>query len=241
MNFIDIHTHILPGVDDGAQDLEQSVRMLMMAQQQGTEAMILTPHNKPEQINAPPDKLRKRLAKLQKITQELDIPIQLYAGMEIDYRDGVAALLETGELLTLADSQYVLVEFHPQREFSYMRNAIYELTSYGFTPILAHVERYEFVMAQKERLAYFLEHGALLQINANSITTQKVPSTKKMLKYLLKEHMIHFVASDAHNEKERNPQLINCARYLEKKVGKHYTQSLLYDHAQMILEHESLY
>ena len=117
-NIIDIHSHILPGVDDGSDSLETSYRMLEIASRDGISQIILTPHNKPAHRNVPPHRIIKRMQQLQ---DELDlrrIDIKLYPGSELYYRDGIAEELEDGEAMTLVGSHYVLMEFAPDVEYA---------------------------------------------------------------------------------------------------------------------------
>lgn len=238
MGYIDIHSHILPGVDDGSQDMEESLEMLRLAAENGIRKMILTPHNKAEHRNVSVKGIYSRLHTLQEAAYEQQIPITLYPGNEIFYRDGVAELLEEGELCTLAESRYVLVEFQPLEEFAYIRSAIYELTGCGFTPIIAHVERYHCMATNPDNVAYAIDRGALIQINASSVTGGMGFKGKQAVKKLLKLHMVHFVGTDAHDCERRAPLLAECAQYLAKKYGETYTAKLLHDNADLIIQGE---
>ena len=125
--YIDIHSHILPGVDDGSSSLEMSMEMLHMAAEEGIAGIILTPHNKPwhrhmncSVIDAEADRLRDRI-------REEGLDIELYTGSELYYRSGLAEELAEHRAATLANSQYVLVEFEPSADYDYIRNGIYAL------------------------------------------------------------------------------------------------------------------
>lgn len=240
MGYIDIHSHILPGVDDGSQSMEQSLDMLRMAADNGIRRMILTPHNKAERRNVSVKGIQSRLEALQEAAAKQQIPITLYPGNEVFYRDGVAEMLEENSLCTLAGSKYVLVEFQPLEDFGYIRAAVYELTGCGYTPILAHVERYQCMAANLDNVAYAIDRGALMQINASSVTGGMGFKGKQIVKKMLKQHLIHFVATDAHDCERRSPQLAECAQYLSKKFGDGYAAKLLHDNADCVIRGEMI-
>lgn len=240
MGYIDIHSHILPGVDDGSQNMDESLEMLHRAADEGIRKMILTPHNKAEHKNVSVEGIRKRIHTLQTEVSRQKIPITLYPGNEIFYRDGVAEMLEEGSLCTLADTRYVLVEFQPLEEFGYIRSAIYELTSCGFTPILAHVERYACMASKLDNVLYAIDRGALIQINASTVTGNMGLKGKQTVKKMLKGHMVHFVSTDAHDCERRAPYLAECAQYICKKFGDAYAAALLHDNASRLLKGETV-
>lgn len=236
MEYIDIHSHILPGVDDGSQSMEQSLVMLRQAVSNGIGKVILTPHNKAERRNVSVDGIRKRTDALQKAAMEDGIPVTLYTGMEISYRHGVVDLLEEGKLCTLAGSQYVLVEFHPMEQFNYIKSAVYEFVSCGYIPVLAHVERYECMASKLQNVSDVIDRGALIQVNASTVTGRMGYKGKQNVKKLLKERLVHFIATDAHDEENRGVYLNDCKKYLCKKFGEEYTAQLLYDNASRIIQ-----
>jgi protein-tyrosine phosphatase len=240
MTYLDIHSHILPGVDDGAGTMEQSLEMLKTAAAQGITSIILTPHHKAHRHSVSVASLREKVEALQTEANIHTIPIVLYPGMEIYYRDGVAKMLEDGELATMADSRYVLIEFNPMEQFPYIRSAIYELTSCNFTPILAHVERYQCFLTKPENLLYAVEQGGAVQVNASTFTGEMGFKGKQFVKKLLKEHLIHFIATDTHDNERRAPLLDDCVRYLKKKTDDTYVRRLLHDNAARVIRNESL-
>jgi protein-tyrosine phosphatase len=240
MKYIDIHSHIMPGVDDGSQTLAQSMDMLRTAAAQGIESIILTPHNKAHKHSVSVASLKEKAVRLQTEADRQNIPISLYPGTEIFYRDGVAQLLEDGKVATLADSHYVLVEFNPLEQYSYIRSAIYELTSCGFTPILAHVERYQCFQTKPDDLVLVIEQGGFIQVNASTFSGSMGFKGKQFVKKLLKRHLIHFIASDAHDNERRAPLLTDCVRYLEKKTDGTYLHQLLHGNAARVIRNESL-
>ena len=140
--FIDIHCHVLPMVDDGAETMEMALDMLRIAAEEGIRKMILTPHQKADRKCVTPEGIIRRMVLLQEEVDKKGIPVKLFPGNEIFYRHGLGELLELGKIRTLADSHYVLVEFLPGEDFGYIRDALNRLISFGYWPVVAHVERY---------------------------------------------------------------------------------------------------
>ncbi len=236
MGYIDIHSHILPGVDDGSKSMEESLGMLKIAAQNQIDRVIVTPHNKAERRNVSVEGIHKRIHVLQEAMKEEGISIRLYSGMEIFYREGVAELLEEGRLCTLAGTRYVLVEFLPVEQFSYIRAAVDELAGNEYIPVIAHAERYECMASHLSNMDYVIERGALIQVNASSITGGMGWKIKQSVKKMLKEQMIHFLGTDAHDERKRIPQLSPCADYLYRKCSREYADALLWGNAEKMLD-----
>ena len=239
--YVDIHCHILPGVDDGAPALDAALRMLKQEAQEGVGKVLLTPHQKPGHWCVTAGGIEKRLARLRMEAERLEIPVQLYAGAELMYCCGMRELLDSGKVCTLAHSRYVLVEFMPAEDWKYIRNGIYELTEGGYWPILAHVERYVQLADRPERVKELTEIGGYIQMNAGSVTGIAGGQTRRNCMKLLQQQMVHFMGTDAHRaEGKRSPQLEACVRLLKKQVGNSYTRRLFWKNAENILENIQL-
>ena len=233
--FTDIHCHILPKVDDGSGSLEESLDMLRTAMDEGIGTIIATPHNYASHRSVTADKVRDTVNKLNGFAKEHNIPISIYGGNEIYYRTGIADLLEEGEILTLAGSRYVLVEFDPGVEFSYLRDGMGELLRYGYFPILAHAERYDCLYNKKGRIRELSNSGIYFQINASSCLQGFMSEDRKRIKLLIKEECIHFVGTDAHSNRTRSPKIKQGASYLYKKLGDEWAERVLYTNPAAIL------
>ncbi len=238
--FWDVHSHILPGLDDGAADMDMSIRMLRHAWEEGISGIVLTPHYKPMRENPKVGTIEKALQELKERASENGIPMELYLGNEIYYSSEVSFALKEGKALTLAGTSWVLVEFAPMEDFAYIRDAVYSLLSEGFHPILAHVERYARLMEKKDRVEELLARGCYLQANASSVTGDNGWKCRGDVKWLLKRGYIHFVATDAHDDRGRAPNLKEAARYLEKRFGAGYARKVLYENADVILHNGSI-
>lgn len=236
--YIDIHCHILPGIDDGSDSMETSLKMLHMADEDGISQIILTPHNKPWHTNTDHAGMKVKVDQLQKRLCQEGLAIRLYTGSELYYRSGLTEELDQGMAETLADSQYVLVEFDPSADYDYIRNGVYALLLGGYYPIIAHVERYKNVCCKTERITELVDMGGFMQVNAGSIMGKFGISTKQLTKKMLKQDLIHFVATDAHDLDKRTPRLSQCAEYIGRKYGESSRRRLFYDHPMCVLHDE---
>ena len=236
--YIDIHCHILPGVDDGSDSMETSLKMLHMADEDGISQIILTTHNKPWHSNKGHIRMNDKVSRLQERLCQEGLGIRLYTGSELYYRSGLAEELDQGMAPTLANSQYVLVEFDPSADYDYIRNGIYSLLMGGYYPIAAHIERYKNVCCKMGRIIELTEMGCLMQVNAGSIMGQYGIGAKQLTKKMLKQDLVHFVATDAHDPDHRPPHLSRCAQYIGRKYGESSRRRLFYDHPLCVLHDE---
>lgn len=240
VKYIDIHSHILPGIDDGAKNMETSLRMLRIAADEGIKEVILTPHYKPGHHNASPETVRKLTVKLQGWVLESGLEMTLLTGNEILYHRNMTGLLSAGEVCTLANTHCVLVEFFPAEEYVEIRSGVYQIRAEGYRPVLAHVERYQNVCRDTKYAEELIQMGAYIQINAGSIMGNYGFSTKQFCKRLLKKELVHFVATDSHDTGRRAPHLRDCGKYLISKFGEAYADSILYGNARRILSGDYL-
>ena len=170
MKKVEMHCHILPGIDDGAEDMKQSLQMLHIAMEHEIVGAIVTPHGSAR------DASRERTEKIRKLCrifrakaeQQFDVIFPVFPGQEILYSSDTRRLLDEGKLLTLADTRYVLVEFMPEVPYSTLFAAVRELRMAGYVPILAHVERYH-VLREDGRIEELIHAGAKIQINYSSV------------------------------------------------------------------------
>lgn len=233
---IDIHCHIMPGVDDGSKDLEMSLSMLKTALSEGTKGMILTPHHKPMHHNVSPHHNREYTQRLMEEAGKRGIDVKLFSGNEIYYCGETVAELESGKVSTLADSRYVLIEFHPTDMYKTIHNALYSVQAAGFVPIIAHVERYADMAKHIKYVDNLVDMGVYVQINSASAMGKYGLGIKHFTRQLLKEKMVHFVATDAHDNASRAPHLLSCRDYVEEKYGESYGIKLFHDNPMCILK-----
>ena len=211
---IDIHTHIVPGIDDGSSSLEMSRKMLEEEIKQGVDEVILTPHvciDHPLYMEK--DKYLECINKF--IEDCSDLPIKLYPGQEIYYKKGTFEAFKQNKFLPLGNTDHYLVEFSMASDFEDIETSVYNLICSGYKIILAHPERYLYM---DEELMYKLkEVGCLFQMNTSSILGLFGRSVKKNAIIMLKNGYVDFVASDTHGLGKRSPNLGKTLKLIEKK------------------------
>ena len=231
----DIHCHILPGVDDGAETLETSLEMLQTAFAEGIRGIILTPHYHGGHYEADAGQTKEIFLKLRTYAAEKYPKIRLYLGNEIYYYPSVPEWLMDEKVHSMADSSYVLLEFSPGSSFRELKEAVQNLTGSGYYPILAHAERYRFLVEKPEQVELLIQMGAYIQVNAETINGETGMKSRHFVKKLMKKEQVHFVASDAHSMGRRGPYLKKCAEYLIKHYGEEYTVRLLQENPEKLI------
>ena len=236
---IDLHTHILPGVDDGAADMEEACLLVRMAWQDGTKALFLTPHYRGDLGDYSAQRLQTVFERLrERVARELP-DMQLYLGTEIRFDSDVPEKLLQGQLLTLGGSNFVLLEFGGQALKSQILAGVTETVRYGFTPIIAHADRCKILRTDPALMDAVRQSGGYIQINADSIMGVHGFSAKRFAHKLLKKQKVDFVASDTHDGKERPPFLNKCFLRVCKKYGEEYAAKVFWENARSILRKES--
>ena len=213
---IDIHNHILYGVDDGSKDLDMSLAMLKEEMEQGVTRVYLTPHQNQQTLTGP--LLKERYQSFLEELKEKGIDMDIRLGAEIYYYPGLKQDLLSGKALTMDESKYVLVEFSTRTETN-VSEIVYELVMAGFTPIIAHIERYPYL--KKEDYFDIKEAGGLIQINSSSFSHF---SSRGLIKYLLKNDLVDYVATDAHDNSRRKVDFSFVHSYIKKKYPELYTK-----------------
>lgn len=232
---VDIHCHILPGVDDGAQALKDALELLRMAHGDGVSAMILTPHYRGHYRKHTPEILRQRFAELRASVQKELPQMELYLGSEAAWERDLGEKIAENRVLTLHGSPYVLLEFEFGCMRSHVTDGVMDVVSCGYTPIIAHAERYDIFRRDRTLVDEVLSMGALVQLNADSVLGKRGFALKRCCHRLLKQGKVHFIASDAHDSQNRPPLLRECFEYVSKRYGEDYAWVLLRDNARALL------
>ena len=231
---IDIHSHILYGVDDGSPDIEESIRMLTDAKAQGITDIILTPHYREGMFPYIKEKVDGHFEKLK--DEAAIIGVNIYPGCEYHVDSLMAENIRSGRVHTLADSDFVLAEFSYAASFKAMRDALSALIMSGYTPVVAHVERCECIGSKPELARDLRELGAMLQINADAVIGNDGRGLKRTCACLLKNELADFVGSDAHGMNRRPIHLAEAFRTITKKYSREYAEKLFNDNPGMILQ-----
>lgn len=238
--YIDVHNHGLFGVDDGAGSLEESIAMLRMAYEDGVRTVVFTPHAHYRRGHAAPQEIYEKVEILREQVKDMCPGLRLFAGNELYYDSEMPEKIENKEVCRLADSGYVLVEFSPGVGFSDMKRAFHEILSVGVMPVLAHVERYECLYEDKDRVPELWELGVFFQANASGVLGDHGSREKKFLKRLLKAGYIQLIATDAHDTEGRSPVLSECAAYVRKKYGEETARACFIENPEKILDNQPL-
>ena len=238
--FVDIHCHILTGVDDGSQSPEETKAMLEKAWDEGIQIMVATPHYHKQRGKNDIDLIKKQLLLTRKLAKEVHPKMQICLGMEIYYGEDVPELLKTGKAVSIRKSRYILVEFSPGDDFQYILNAVRKLQMSGHTVIIAHIERYNCLREDISNVEYLREMGAYLQVNAGSITGSYGRSVKKFLREVLKAHLVQLVGTDAHGPEKRSPKMQEAYKEVVKRCGEEYADQIFGQNAKKVLRNEEI-
>ena len=218
---IDIHAHILPALDDGAQSLEASLLMARQAVAEGIGTIIATPHHKHPSYNNSKLVVEQQVALLNAELHNHSIPLNIVAGQEIRiYGELEDDLTEGNELLSLNATNYVLIEFPSSEVPKYADQLFYDIQVKGFTPIIAHPERNREFVENPDRLYRFIKNGALSQITTGSLSGKFGRNIKRMSIKFLEHNLAHVIASDAHNLSTRSFQWKEAWKVVDKEFGQ---------------------
>ncbi|MGN0417940.1 CpsB/CapC family capsule biosynthesis tyrosine phosphatase [Anaerostipes faecalis] len=219
MGVTDIHTHILYGVDDGAECLGDSMKLIGEEWDQGVRRIFLTPHYGPK-FGRPDRKiLEERFHEIKEETQKYYPDMELYLGSELYYQKDTIQDLKDGKALTMAGTRYVLIEFETGDSYSRIFKAVQDMVYAGFSPVIAHAERYEAILGHMDRAEELVKMGAYLQVNAGSFLGGFLDKKASFCKKLLKEQLVCFIGSDCHDMGRRCPDMKEGFRFIQKKFG----------------------
>lgn len=212
------------------------MKLLKAARKQEILSVVATPHYSPRFRNDDPEKIKRLCKELEvKAREVIDPDFRIYEGQEIFYTEDVLQKLEMGEILTIAGSPYVLLEFLPQVPYSQIYRAVRQLVFAGYNPILAHVERYQ-VLREPGRVEELREIGALLQMNYRRIGGKWYDETVRWCRKMLKQKKIHFLATDMHDMRYRYPATTEGEIWMQKHLELPYRKKICYGNAERILK-----
>ena len=239
---IDIHTHILPGVDDGAADYDVSIVMAQAAQECGVTDMIATPHSnqRSRYENYVSEDLENRMVILRSALKKAEIHVNIHEGMEIFGTPDLPRLLRAGKVRTLAGSRYLLVEFAFREDPFFMENLLQQLRAEGVEPIVAHPERYIALQDMPELLFDWRERGIWLQANKGSFFGAFGHGARRTAQLMLSNDLITIIASDAHGAERRTPDLSRIQEMITMEFSHRRASRLLENNPRRILCDEPL-
>lgn len=237
---IDIHSHILPGVDDGAQTLEDSIRMAEAAVEEGITHLFATPHHRNGRYENEKNLILKQVDELNRELFEREIPLHILPGQEIRLYKELIEDLDQGLLVPLHNKvNYFLIEFPSSHVPNDTADIFYELNLRNYHPIIVHPERNSAIMENPDLLYNFISNGALTQITASSINGNFGKKIMNFSHDLIRSNLAHFIASDAHNTSSRGFHLIQAIETIQKQYGID-TRYYLQENAEHVLKGENI-
>jgi protein-tyrosine phosphatase len=232
---IDTHLHILPGIDDGPETIEEAVALAKALVQEGISAAIATPHYNDVFPRRSAAEIQERVDSLQQVLDHQGVPIRLFRGHEALIKPGMVEDIHTGRLATLNGSRYLLLELWNSSWLPETERVLFELRANGIIPILAHPERYSAFQKETTLLTTLLQQGTLLQITASSLTGKQGRTAQRTAEKLLKQGVVHCIASDAHGMHKRAPHMQESLRRAVQLIGKEKTWQTIEDFPMKVL------
>ncbi|RDW20742.1 tyrosine-protein phosphatase [Oceanobacillus chungangensis] len=236
---IDIHSHILPGIDDGAQTEEDSLEMAREAVAQGITTIIATPHHR----NGKYDNKRSSIIQDVNILNELlireDIPLNVLPGQETRINGDMVEDINNGELLSLDDTKYLFVEFPSAHVPRYSSQMLFDIQVAGYTPIIVHPERNQELIEHPNKLYEFVRNGALTQVTAASIVGKFGKNIKTFSQQLIEANLTHFIASDAHNTTSRGFCMQEALQEVKSEFGTDYFYMFM-ENGQLLIDNQNV-
>ena len=238
--FFDLHSHMLCGVDDGAQTPEDMYAMLEAAYEDGIRAVCLTPHYTPYLFGETLETSARSFELLRAYVAEKHPDMHLFLGHELGYHHGCLPALADGRCRTLAGTRYVLMDFPETVDFFELKNAVSLLQREGYFVILAHVERYRCLFGKLSWIEDFIDEGGIVQLNAGSVNGAWGKACAKQWKKLVSKGLAHVISTDAHNMTSRPPQMSVCMAFLQKHCDPQTVKDLTWNHACRIIRDETI-
>ena len=238
---IDVHSHVLPTIDDGTKAVEEAVEFCRLARERGTEIIVATPHHKPGSYANPRERVLQSIEDLQRRLDLAGIALKLAPGTEIFVDTDLPEKIGSGSLLTYGDAKrYILLEFSFQQYPVNPEDLIFRLKLGSITPVIAHPERIRYFQEKPDRLEALVRLGALSQVTSSSLTGTFGTKVREITEQMIRRRCVHFLASDAHDLSYRPPGLEKALALTSALVGDEAARRMVYDHPAAILEGRSI-
>ena len=232
----DIHCHILPDYDDGADSLEEALEMARMAALSGVSHIIATPHfdGEPAELENLP-LMKRQFQILRAALEQAAIPLTIHPGAEILCLPETVVLADSRQLPTLADTSYVLTEFYFDESYAYMDEMLSQLLQCGYKPVVAHPERYDVIQREPPLLRRWARQGCVIQLNKGSVLGAFGPQPEQAANEILAMGLAHVFASDAHSCHSRTPHMGQLRQWVEDRCEGEYASILLEENPRRLL------
>lgn len=223
---IDIHLHILPGVDDGPETMQETLTLAQTLVREGVREAIATPHYNDEYRQCSVAEVRARVHEVQEMLARANVPLQLFAGHEVLIKPELLQDVQAGRVATLNGSRYLLLELWNNEWIPETERVIFTLRASGITPIIAHPERYRAIQQDVKRLEKLVQQGILAQVTLGSLLGMQGNTARRTAETLLKKGLVHLLASDAHGLQKRPACIKEGMRQAVKLVGAARVQQM---------------
>jgi protein-tyrosine phosphatase len=237
---IDIHCHILPGIDDGAQNLSDSLKMAKQAVEQGIHTIVATPHYIKNRYENPKQTIFAKVEELNEALKVEKIDLKILPGQEPRIDGDLLVGMDKGEIITLTGTFYLFIEFPSAHVPRYTEQLFYDLQQNGLTPVIVHPERNQEIIEQPDRLYEFVKNGALTQVTASSVCGDLGKKIKSFSLQLIEFNLTHFIASDAHNTIKRGFKLRDAYESVYSEFGEDY-EMLFKENAEWLIGGKNIY
>ncbi len=232
---VDMHNHIVPGVDDGAQTLEESMEIIEAEYREGVRKIICTPHYIRGHNSYSYEELDKKFGELKEAAQAKYPELEMYLGNEVLYEEGIADDLRAGKIHTMAGTKYVLTEFNIRIPYTELYKGMQAVTATRKRIIIAHVERYRCLENHMDRMRELAEMGILFQMNTEAVEGSLFDESTRWRRKLLKEGVISFLSTDTHDMVNRTPDWADAVRWVKKKCGDRAAERLCCENAEAVI------
>ncbi|MCM3729093.1 tyrosine protein phosphatase [Neobacillus cucumis] len=235
---VDIHCHILPGIDDGAKNISDSIMMAKEAEKEGIHTIIATPHLNNQYDNRK-DLILAKVNKLNTALKDAGVNVTILPGQEPRIYGDIIGDFEKNDIQTLNNSQYLFVEFPSNHVPRYAEKLLFDIQVKGLTPIIVHPERNSEIIERPEILYRFVEKGSLTQVTASSLSGYFGKKIKNFSMQIIEANLTHFIASDAHNINSRSFKMMEAYDLIDKEYGTDYVY-LFSENAEMLITGKSI-
>ncbi|CDO03686.1 Tyrosine-protein phosphatase YwqE [Oceanobacillus picturae] len=236
---IDIHSHIIPGVDDGAQTEADSIAMAKAAVDQGIHTIIATPHHRNGKYDNDRATIHRHVEILSELFVREDIPLSVLAGQEVRINGDMIEELKNETLLPLHDTKYLFVEFPSGSVPRYAGQMLYDIQVAGYTPVIVHPERNAELIQEPNKLYDFVRKGALTQVTAASVIGKFGKNIQKFSHQLIEANLTHFIATDAHNTTTRGFCLQEAMQTIKQQYGNEYYYMFM-ENSQLLVDNSNV-
>lgn len=236
---IDIHSHILPSIDDGAKSQEDSIAMAKAALEEGITTIVATPHHRNGQFDNEGESILKWVELLTALFDDEGIPLEVLPGQETRIHGDMIEELETDIILPINHSKYVFVELPTAHVPRYTSQMLFDIQVAGYIPIIVHPERNQELLENPTRLYEFVKKGALTQVTAGSLVGNFGKNIQKFSHQLVEANLTHFLASDAHNTSSRGFFMRQAFQEIKKQYGSDYSY-MLQENSELLITNQNI-